>query len=79
MDDSLKDKILLTIADNIRIERLKRKLTQDKLAEMCGITQKYLNLIEKAKVNPSILIVINICKNLEIDLNTVYDLSSLTL
>ena len=72
MDNLLKEDILAVIADNIRIERLKKKLSQERLAEMSGITQKYLNFIEKAKVNPTIAIVINICKNLEIDLNTIY-------
>ena len=40
-----KEEILQTVADNIRIERLKKKISQEKLAEMAGITQKYLNLI----------------------------------
>ena len=74
MDDCLKEKILSTVAYNVRIERLKKKLTQDKLSEMCGITQKYLNLIEKAKVNPSIAVIVNICENLKINLNTIYNI-----
>lgn len=68
-----KDKILAVVADNIRLERLRKKITQEKLAELSGITQKYLNLIEKGKVNPTILVVINLCKTLDIDLNTIYD------
>ena len=39
---------------------------------MAGITQKYLNLIENAKANPSIMIVISVCKALKIDLNSIY-------
>lgn len=68
-----KDKILAVVADNIRLERLRKKITQEKLAELSGITQKYLNLIEKGKVNPTILVVINLCKTLDIDLNTIYN------
>lgn len=68
-----KNKILATVADNIRLERLRKKITQEKLAELSGITQKYLNLIEKGKVNPTILVVINLCKTLDIDLNTIYN------
>ena len=63
-------KILDKIVDNIRIERLRKKYTQEKLAEKTGITQKYINLIENGKTNPSILIVVKICMALEIDLNT---------
>jgi len=65
-----RDEILAKIAANIRIERTRKKYSQQKLADLCGITQKYLNLIENQKVNPSILIVVAICQSLLIDLNT---------
>ena len=52
MDDSL---ILKTIADNIRIERLRKRLSQEKLAEIIGISTKYLNMIENNKTNPTII------------------------
>ncbi len=67
-----KEEILQTVADNIRIERLKKKISQEKLAEMAEITQKYLNLIENAKANPSIMIVISVCRALKTDLNSIY-------
>ncbi len=67
MDDSL---ILKTIADNIRIERLRKRLSQEKLAEIVGISTKYLNMIENNKTNPTIVIVVKICNALKIDLNT---------
>lgn len=69
MDDKL---ILEQIADNIRIERLKQRLSQEKLAEMVNISTKYLNMIENKKSNPTIVIVVKICKVLKIDLNSVY-------
>lgn len=62
--------ILAKIVENIRIERLRKKLTQEKLAEEFGITQKYVNLIENGKANPSIIIVVKICNALKIDLNS---------
>lgn len=71
-----KEEILSEFAENIRIERLKQKLSQEKLAEKAGITQKYLNLIENHKANPSIVIVVNICKVLNIDLNTAYKIKN---
>ncbi len=69
MDD--KD-ILKTVADNIRLERLRGRLSQEKLAEMVDISTKYLNMIENRRANPTIVIVIRICKALGIDLNTIY-------
>ena len=71
MDDSL---ILKTIADNIRIERLRKRLSQEKLAEIVGISTKYLNMIENNKTNPTIVIVVKICNTLTIDLNTLIKL-----
>jgi len=65
-----KDEIIKKVAENIRIERLRQRLSQEKLAEMSGITQKYLNLIENKKSIPSIVIVVNICNSLKIELNT---------
>ncbi len=67
-----KEKILNIIAENIRIERLKKRYTQEQLAEKAGITAKYLNLIENAKVNPSIVIIINICIALKLNLDEIY-------
>lgn len=71
MDDIL---ILKTIADNIRIERLRKRLSQEKLAEIVGISTKYLNMIENNKTNPTIVIVVKICNDLKIDLNTLIKL-----
>lgn len=64
--------ILEKIADNIRLERLRRRLSQEKLAEMVDISTKYLNLIESRKANPTIVIVVKICLALGIDLNTIW-------
>lgn len=64
--------ILQIVADNIRIERLRRRLSQEKLAEMIDISTKYLNMIENRKANPTIVIVVKICIALGIELNTIY-------
>ncbi len=64
--------ILDKVSDNIRLARLQRRISQEKLAEMVDISTKYLNMIENRKANPTIVIVIRICKALGIDLNTIY-------
>lgn len=68
-----KQEIIDKISDNIRIERLRKRYSQEKLAEMANITQKYLNLIENKKANPSIVIVVNICQALDIKLSELID------
>ena len=69
MDDKL---ILERVADNIRIERLRKRLSQEKLAEMVDISTKYLNMIENRKANPTIVIVVKICIALNIELKSVW-------
>ena len=69
MDD--KD-ILNVVSDNIRLARLQRRISQEKLAEKIDISTKYLNMIENRKANPTIVIVIRICHALDIDLNTIW-------
>lgn len=67
--------ILEVIADNIRIERLRKRISQEKLAEQIGISTKYLNLIENKKANPTIIIVVKICIALNINLDIIYNTS----
>ncbi len=69
MDDRV---ILQIVADNIRMERLRKRLSQEKLAEQVGISTKYLNMIENRKANPTIVIVIKICHILNLSLDTIY-------
>ena len=69
MDDKL---ILDKVSDNIRIARLQRRISQEKLAEMVDISTKYLNMIENRKANPTIVIVVKICMALDIELNSVW-------
>lgn len=71
-----KENIIKKVAENLRSERARKKYSQDKLAEMAGITQKYLNLIENGKVNPSIVVIVNICEALNIKLNKIWDFKS---
>ena len=66
------EQILLQVADNLRLERLRKRFSQEKLADMVGISAKYLNMIENRRSNPSIAVVIRICIALDIDLNTVW-------
>ena len=64
--------ILQIVADNIRIERLRKRISQEKLAERVGISTKYLNMIENKKANPTIVVVIKICQILDITLETIF-------
>ena len=64
--------ILDKVSDNLRLARLKQRISQEKLAEMANISTKYLNMIENRKANPTIVIVIKICNVLNIGLGEIY-------
>ena len=65
MEQDLRKKL----AYNIKVERAKAELTQEKLAELIGISAKHITKIENLKVTPSIYIVYKIARifNISID------------
>lgn len=66
-----KNETLKILAENIRVERARKKISQEKLAELSDITPQYLYRIENEKVCPTILVVANIAKALGVSLNDI--------
>lgn len=71
-----KEKILKTLAENIRIERARRKISQESLAEQADITPQHLYRIENEKVCPTITVVANIAHALSLTLDELLPLNS---
>ena len=65
----MKDKRIKNLGFTIKIERMKKKLTQFQLAELSNVSMETIQKIESGKQNPSILIVINIAKALDISID----------
>ena len=57
------------LALNIRVERKRKKLTQEGLAELADISVKHITKIENAQVTPSIYFVHQIAKVLDISID----------
>lgn len=57
------------IASNLRQQRAKNKVSQEKLAELTGISQQFICSIETEKANPSIEVMVKIADALNITLN----------
>ena len=57
------------LASNLRVERAKKDYTQERLAELAGISTKHLTKIENENVSPSIYIVFKLAKALEISVD----------
>ena len=72
-----KEKILIIFARNLRMLRAAKKISQEKLAEMANITHQHLYRIENCKASPTITVIVNIAKALDVDLNTLLPLDEL--
>lgn len=60
------------IFDEKKLKELRQQngLTQRKLAEMAGISNAYLSMIETGRINPSLKTLFNFVKLLEVDVKT---------
>ncbi len=54
---------------NIRIERRRKRMTQEALAELADISVKHVTKIENAQVTPSIYFVQRIAKALDVTID----------
>ena len=70
-----KKTVLNQLAQNIRIERARKHISQEQLAEMTGITPQHLYRIENAKVCPTFYVVANLAKALNVSIDTLFDVN----
>lgn len=61
-----KQELRETFGFNLRIERTKKRYSQEYLAELASISSKHLTKIENGNVTPSIFIVFKLAKALNI-------------
>lgn len=57
------------LASNLRAERARKKITQEKLAELSNVSPKHVNKIENGVVTPSIYIIFKFAKTLGVTIN----------
>lgn len=60
--------LLNRIALNIRVERTIKRLTQEKLAELIGVHEKYIGVIEAGRQNVTLKTLYKISDALNIDI-----------
>ena len=60
--------LLKQLAEKIKSKRLELNLSQEGLADKCGLDRTYISLIERSKRNPSYLSLIKLCDGLEINI-----------
>lgn len=65
----MEQKFRQILALNVKIERIRKHMTQEKLAELSGISPKHITKIENANVTLSIFFVYNIAKALDVTID----------
>ena len=66
----LDSKRLKNLGINIKSERLRKNISQERLAELTNISRNSVSLIETGKINPTVLKVLDIASVLGTDMNT---------
>ena len=66
---SMKDKRNTILADNIRAERNRKKISQAVLAEKVNVSESTISLIERGKQTPSVFLVYDIAVALNINID----------
>ena len=65
-----KETLLKKFGKNVKIERVKKDLTQEQLAEIMGVSQNYVASIERGKENMSLGKILALSKSLNVDIET---------
>jgi transcriptional regulator with XRE-family HTH domain len=67
--------IIKKIAFNIKVERMRKNLTQFQLAEMIEVHEKYIGRVESGNQNITLKTLIKLANALKIDLKKLVDVS----
>ena len=70
-----KTDLLKKFGKNVKIERIKQDLTQEKLAEIMNVSQNYIANIERGNANMSLGKVLELANFLKIDIEVLLKFS----
>lgn len=68
-----KKKLLKSFGKNVKIERIKKDLTQEQFAEILGVSTNYVACVENGRQNMSLGKVLELSHALLIDINKLLD------
>ena len=58
--------------NTLRVERARRGLTQEQLAELVGVTRKTINTVENGRFIPSTLLALKLARALQVPVETLF-------
>jgi putative transcriptional regulator len=60
--------------NSVKVERVKKEITQEKLAELVGVSRQTISLLESGKDIPSTLLAMKISFVFQVPVNEIFDL-----
>ena len=63
------------LGEKIRIERMRRKLSQEQLAEMADLNRDFIGMIERSETNVTVKNLESIANALEMTIQEMFDFS----
>lgn len=60
--------------NTVKVERAKKDMTQQDLAESVGVSRQTINSIESGKYVPSTVLALKICKVFQVKLDEIFEL-----
>ena len=64
-----------TLNNTLKIQRAKKDLTQEQLADLVGVTRKTINTVENNKYIPSTYLALKLSQALEVSVEELFQLS----
>lgn len=62
------------LKNTLKVQRAKKELTQEQLAQLVGVTRKTINTIEKSKYIPSTYLALKLSKALGVTVEELFQL-----
>jgi putative transcriptional regulator len=63
------------LQNTLRVERARRDLTQEQLADLVGVTRKTINTVENGRFVPSTLLALKLARALQVPVEALFFLS----
>lgn len=71
-----RNELLKKFGKNVKIERIKKDLTQENLAELMNLSQNYIACIECGRQNMSLAKILELANALQVDIETLLKFSN---
>ena len=62
------------LRNTLKVQRAKKDLTQEQLAQMVGVTRKTINTVEKGKYVPSTYLALKLAKVLDVPVEELFQI-----